>query len=132
MKDSGSGIYAARSGALDTFVSESSATKILIADVPTNLSSVNIGNNVEEIEYGESCNTIGKFPDDFKVLNKTYDQQVHQQDMKFFTLKFLDFSERLSHKGTICNGDFCCKYDVDVVDNGPKDGMVTFTNILPN
>lgn len=46
---------------------------------------------------------------------ETYDQNLLQENMELFTIKFLDFSKHLVHNGTICNGDFCCRYGIDVL-----------------
>ena len=118
----GSGIYAGRNGALDVFFSATSATKILIADVPIDLPSITTQNDIEKSVFAKNA-----APSEFgvdKTVKERYNSGISQEDMNLFTINFLDFSYHLSHNGTVCNGDFCCNYDIVVVDNGSLDGKV--------
>lgn len=137
---SGSGIYAGRLGALETFVSQSPATKVLIAKVPTTLPDISLENDIPKLEIIEKNNIpiekLSKYEsfesemdeipyecqlEDEEVL---YDQKVAQDDMTVFSVKFLDFSKDTSHTGTVCNEEVCCRYDIDVSDNGYQPGKV--------
>lgn len=125
---SGSGIYAGHMGTLDIFVSTTATTKILIANVPANPSLLPIENDIEEIEVIENTNSMENLSTKLGVdknVNEKYNHQVLQENMTQFTIEFLDFSKRLSYNGTICNGDdFCCHYDIDVIDSGSHEGTV--------
>lgn len=138
-KCSGSGIYAGRLGALETFVSQTPTTKVLIAKVPTTLPNQSlehatpnfelIGNgnsdetfiDYETIESNMDANLFEGLLENEEVL---YDRQVAQDDMTVFSVEFLDFSQQSSHIGTVCNENVCCRYDIDVSDNGYQIGKV--------
>lgn len=127
LHNSGSGIYAGRLAALDIFVSKTSKTKILIANIPINLPLLPTENVVNEIDFAREI----KFEVD-RNTNEKYDHQVFQENMTLFTIEFFDFSKRLNYNGTICNGDFCCNYDIDVIDSGSQDGKVIDDIQSPN
>lgn len=112
---SGSGIHVGRSTALNVFFSETPATKVLIANVPIHLPS---SPDYVPTQIVARDLSIALEINNTATRNQTYDKHLDQEDMKLFTIKFLDFSLRLSHNGSICNSDICCKYDVDVDDNG--------------
>lgn len=124
---SGSGIYAGRSTALDVFYSSIPTTKILIADVPIDLPSQSTRKDDENNIFVEKAAQMEDLPNGINV-DKKYDENISQQVMSSFSIEFLDFSKGLSHNGTVCNGDFCCEFDIDVIDNGSNDKMVN-TNI---
>lgn len=121
---SGSGIYAGRLAALDVFFSETPTTNILIADVPINLSLPSTQNAGEDgiVTMRNLSTTL--IMNDTAGQSQRYDKHLDQEDMKLFTTMFLDFSKHLSYNGTICNGDFCCSYDIDAIDNGSNDQKV--------
>lgn len=136
---SGSGIYAGRMGALESFVSQSPTTKILIAKVPTALPDESTSNRSPELELVDNNIPTEKLPkyETFEIVNEIslfddvledpeifYDRKLLQDDMTVFSVEFLDFSTQQSQRGKVCNDGFCCHYDIDVSDNGPKDGKV--------
>lgn len=131
---SGSGIYTGRLAALDIFVTKTATTKVLIANVPISSPSLSIDDDVEEFElakeemkFAKDATTMEKLPSGFEMIenaNETYDRQVIQENLTLYTIEFLDFSKRLSYNDTICSGDLCCHYDIDVDDNGPQNGKV--------
>lgn len=131
---SGSGLYTGRLAAIDIFVTKTESTKILIANVPINPPSLSMDNDVDEFELAkgelkfakettamEKLSRGGEMPAN---VNETYDRQVIQENLTMYTIEFLDFSKRSSYNGTICSGDLCCHYDIDVDDNGSQDGKV--------
>lgn len=103
----GSGIYAGRFGALNSFISETQEIKILKANVPCDL------NNVDE-------NSIER---KFAVEKNEYSARgsslnIWQENLKDYTVKFLDFSKKQQHNGKICHKQFCCEYSISVCDRG--------------
>lgn len=126
-------------GALESFVSQSPTTKILIAKVPTILPDESSSNSSPELELVDSNipteklpkyetfeldNEISLFDNVFEDPELLYDTKLLQDDMTVFSVKFLDFSTQQSQTGRVCVQDFCCRYDIDVSDNGPQDGKV--------
>lgn len=126
---SGSGIYAGHSTALDVFFSSTPATKILIANIPIDFPPQSTQSHDENNVLVESAAPMENLPIEFGVdksdKQSVYDEGISQEDMHLFTIEFLDFSKGLSHSGRVCNGDFCCNYDIDVVDNGSNDKKVS-------
>lgn len=128
MKCSGSGIYAGRLGALRVFVSESAATKILIAQVPIDPPS----NAIDEI-YSPKTNEIinekrikmrsisNQQPD--SNANNIYNTPF-QDDLTEFTVEFLNLAENPSQDGVVCNKAVCCNYSIEVSDSGEVKGKV--------
>lgn len=139
---SGSGIYTGRLAALDIFVSKTATTKVLIANVPINSPSVSIDNGVDEfdvakgdLKFAKETPAMEKLPRGFEMnanANDIYDRQVIQENLKMYTIEFLDFSKRSSYNETICSEDVCCNYDIDVEDNGSQDGKVYLTQSIFN
>lgn len=132
---SGSGIYAGRLGALESFVSESPTTKVLIAKVPiirpdaTIPSSQSlfelIDNSVSsekvlEYETIESATELKHNNHFVEGGDPILDDKLLQDDMTVFNVTFLDFETKSNHKGKLCNGGVCCHYDIDVSDNGAQ------------
>lgn len=126
---SGSGIYAGRSTALDVFFSATPTTKILVANIPIDFQSQSTRSNDENDALVGSAAPEENLPTEFeadKADKQKYDTGISQEDMHLYTIEFLDFSKGLSQNGSVCNGGFCCNYDIDVVDNGSSDKKVKF------
>lgn len=107
----GSGIYAGRAGALKLFVSRKPTSKVLIAKVPINLPSEN---EIPNIKSGE---VIKEYPEDVienKGVKPLYDENLAQDQMELFTIRFLDFSHYTNFSGTVCANDFCCNYHIRI------------------
>lgn len=135
----GSGIYAGRLGALESFVSQSPMTKVLIAKVPTILPDATatnsepqfelIGNIVPSLESPkyetfESATDINRVELSDTNKDLILDTKLLQDDMTVFSVEFLNFAIKTNHKGQLCNGGVCCHYDIEVSDNGSQDEQV--------
>lgn len=46
-----------------------------------------------------------------------YDERMNEEKMNLLTVEFLDFSLRTNFNGTVCQGDFCCNYDIEISKN---------------
>lgn len=137
---SGSGIYAGRLGALKTFVSQTPTTKVLIAKVPTILPyDISPASNLPRFHLIENATSTENKPkyetfvsetnsNATGIVDKTkfYDEKLGQEDMNAFEVQFLDLSRLSIHNGTVCNGTVCCHFDIEVTDQGQRDGMVRF------
>ncbi|XP_055305810.1 vanin-like protein 1 isoform X2 [Sitodiplosis mosellana] len=114
MMYSGSGIYGGRSGALQIIVSESPATKILVAKIPIDPAE---GNRLEA-QSNSNPNTDS---------NESSEMILFQDDLTEYSVTFLDFSENLKQSGKVCNKAICCDYNIEVSDNGELDGKSTYS-----
>lgn len=130
----GCGIYAGRAGALKVYVSDISTTKVLVARVPINLPS---DNETPTIRPDEEIKEYPKMNDHAVVnsgIKSLYDVRQIQMDLDGLLVEFLDFSNRSTFNGTVCRGDFCCKYDIEISNNtGSKvsDGVgIHFVQLL--
>ncbi|XP_031620026.1 vanin-like protein 2 [Contarinia nasturtii] len=114
---SGSGIYSGRSGALEVFVSLTPATKVLIADVPSDVST--------------GINLLGKKGKSVKQRTHPMNTQdvanIGQEDFSKYSMKFLDFSENSIQTGKVCVDDFCCHYSIEVNDLGELKGKSSYS-----
>lgn len=115
---SGSGIYSGRSGALQVFVSESPATKILIAKVPIDLPS----SSQDQIVKRQNSST--KNVKTRAITPQTVGDISQDINLSKFSVKFLNFNDKVSQSGTVCNNNICCNYSVAVSDNGEVKGKV--------
>lgn len=114
---SGSGIYSGRAGALDIFVSGWEKTKILKAQVPYTPST--------------SLDTFMSAKMDVSFSTAQAKLKIRQEDMNEFAFKFLDFSHQQGrHKGNLCHGKICCRYDVEATMLGNSSDTVLFFAIL--
>lgn len=133
-QSTGTGIYAGRRGALKTFVdSQVPQSKVLVAKVPIRLPSddsteIEMDSDMQSNPMADESSKSNTFKLRHDIaaryrskVTPEYDKYVLQQDMKPFGIEFLDFSERTSHKGTVCNEGLCCHYDIDIRDNGAQD-----------
>ncbi|XP_055307902.1 vanin-like protein 1, partial [Sitodiplosis mosellana] len=131
MMYSGSGIYSGRSGALQVIVSESPATKILIAKIPidplptehypSRKYKATKGNCIEnklKINSNESSFQPKKYP---------FEMKLYQDNLTEYTVTFLDFSKNLKQSGKVCNKAICCDYNIEVSDNGELDGKSSYS-----
>ncbi|XP_055305811.1 vanin-like protein 1 [Sitodiplosis mosellana] len=114
IKCSGSGIYGGRSGALQVIVSESPATKILVAKIPIDPAE---GNRLEA-QSNSNPNTDS---------NESSEMILFQDDITEYTVTFLDFSRSLGQSGSVCNKAICCDYNIEVSDNGGLEGKSSYS-----
>lgn len=103
----GSGIYAGRFGALNSFISETQEMKILKANVPCDLN--NVDENSIERKFAVEKN-------DYSARGSSLN--IWQENLKDYTVEFLDFSKKQQHNGKICHKQFCCEYSISVCDRG--------------
>lgn len=124
----GSGIYAGRLGAQKVFFSEIPTSKVLVARLPINLPSE------DETPYIKPDEEIKEYPkyvqrltqdDNFKPV---FYKNVRQDNMDLAKVRFLDFIASTNFSGTVCMGDFCCSYNIEISkNNGPNvDNGVSF------
>lgn len=118
----GSGIYSGRTGALEMFVSEQPATKILIAKVPkddfeyTLNKTLQIG-SPKKLKQNALNNGIGgmsKFLQTKLLRSKESALKLSHEDFTDFSVHFLDFSRDLNQTGRVCNRAICCDYNIEV------------------
>lgn len=126
MKSSGSGIYAGRFGALKTFMSETAASKILIAEVPINRDAENF--NADELVTSEidikNDNEGNKETNPFLAGSTAYTFDLLQENLSNYSIAFLNFTGNSSQTGSVCNNGMCCNFDIEVSDNGVQDDKV--------
>lgn len=126
MKSSGSGIYAGRFGALKTFMSETAASKILIAEVPINPDAENF--NADELVTSEidikNDNEGNKETNPFSAGLNAYTFDLLQENLSNYSIEFLNFTENSNQAGSVCNNGICCNFDIEVSDNGVQDDKV--------
>lgn len=130
---SGSGIYSGRMGALQVFVSETPATKILIAKLPIDLPADDRISPSETVakRVVASPNDFSNFTGNISYFSKSDETNdaiyLKQDDLSEYSMNFLNFAEEnLSQSGTVCNRAICCSYSVKVTDNGELAGKVRF------
>lgn len=113
---------------MGVFYSATPATAVIVADVPIDMPQLVTQSNVVKTVFAENMAAVGYVGNSSTEheVNKSarYDGNIAQEDLRLFTLNFLDFSKHLNYNGTICNGDVCCIYDIDVNDNGSHDKKV--------
>lgn len=116
---SGSGIYSGRSGALEIFVSEVAATKILVSKVPVDLQPA-IDNLLKENESVDEIKleSHSVFHSAENTKETQYISIMNQDNLTEFTVKFLNFHENPSQTGTVCNNGICCNYNIEVSGRG--------------
>lgn len=149
----GSGIFSGRSGALDVFVSEQPATKILLAKVPTNLSPrlpksegladfstenrlkmysqihQDLEPNINEFSRPDKMWNKPNFPEILQPFGSD-EMKLWQENLTDFTVEFLDFSQNLTQSGSVCNYNVCCHYDIEVSDSSQREELVSFDTFL--
>lgn len=130
---SGSGIYSGRMGALQVFVSETPATKILIAKLPIDLPAEDSISPSEVVakrifaSLNDFSYFTGKIYNFFKSDETNDAIYLKQDDLGEYSMNFLNFAEKnLSQSGMVCNRAICCSYSVEVTDNGELAGKVRF------
>lgn len=142
MTCSGSGIYSGRSGALATTVSQVPRTQVIVAKVPINLPTrkpinklrpniVFVDNEIPIDEHSKHENIgtevlIQSNETDLKSVGKIFDNNLKQDDMSKFTVKFLNVTLHSNQSGSVCHKDVCCEYNVDIRDNGQQAEKVRF------
>ncbi|XP_031620024.1 vanin-like protein 2 [Contarinia nasturtii] len=119
---SGSGIYSGRSGALEVFVSLTPATKVLIADVPTNVSADHSG-KMKPIKKLMANEKLSKS----RSISTQDVANFGREDFSKYSMKFLDFSNNPIQTGEICIDDFCCEYSIEVSDLGQLKGKSSYS-----
>lgn len=119
---SGSGIYSGRSGALNVFVSQTPATKVLIAEVPADVSTDSLSQKVEQTKKLLANEKLSKS----RAMNAQEVTKYGREDFSKYSMKFLDFSDNPVQTGEVCVNDFCCEYSIEVNDLGLQKGKVIF------
>ncbi|XP_031634793.1 vanin-like protein 2 [Contarinia nasturtii] len=126
---SGSGIYSGRSGALKVFVSETAATKILIANVPVDLpANDDVLSTFESDEVGKEMKLDTRsvyYSEENKGMQ--YISNMNQDNLTEFSVKFLNFHKSNSQAGTVCNNGICCYYNIEVTDKGEQEGNTSYS-----
>lgn len=117
---------------MNVFVTETAATKIIIAKVPIDLPSYDILQTNTQPEMNNDVSNDNHLKTRSVIIDSNifdevqYLSNINQDNLTEFSVIFLDFSETLSHSGRVCNNGVCCNYNVDVSDLGAKAGKVRF------
>ena len=101
----GSGIYSGSLGALVSQMSEVANTRVLIASVPKTPGL--------QLTPDPPVPTITATKDNIFEANQS-ELRLIQEDLKDFEISELDFDQNATQQGSICNGGFCCDYDIEV------------------
>lgn len=118
---SGSGIYNGKAGIMSTFVSEVPITKVLKAKLKKN-SDLMENDMLDQAEHitsvDENVHSVH-----FGANKKNY-LNLWKEDLTEYSIQFLDFTKNTTQIGEVCNSGICCKYIVEVSDNGPRSNYV--------
>lgn len=116
LNTTGSGIYHGRAGALKVYVSGISTSKVLVARVPINLPTED-GEETPVIRPDEEIKEYPKMNDHVNVnrgIKPLFDKRQIQMDLDRLQVEFLDFSSQSTFNGSLCQWNFCCKYDIKI------------------
>lgn len=122
---SGSGIYSGRSGALQVVVSETPATTILVAKVP-----IHLPDEEPSIKSMDVKDTPINGHKNIKLVEQPVAIALSKENLTQFSVNFLDFASNPSQVGSVCNKAICCKYIIEVSDNGEQDGKVSISVLM--
>lgn len=115
--NTGSGIYSGKLGALQSVMSETQLTRVLIANVPRNPGVIVTSADQSSFTDQELSNTK-----EGKQIPPALD--IWREDIDKFRIFFLDFNKNTTQKGRICYKSACCTYNILVSDRDEKTNSV--------
>lgn len=101
---------------MTAIVGEKPVTKVLKAKIPINGAATDFS---DESKYVVESNDGLQAE---KYLN------LWKEDLSKYSIRFLDFATNSTQTGELCQNDICCRYSIDVKDNGERASTVSITS----
>lgn len=103
LKQTGSGLYSGRFGALKAIIVDTAVTKVLVAKLPK------VPGTPIPVTPAPASSTPKA---EAVVVPETI--EVDRQDLNGYEIKWLDFPGNATQSGRTCHGKVCCSYSVNV------------------